>query len=258
MRDTVEIAGHRIEVERLAGAAPERATLVFLHEGLGSIAGWRIFPRDVVAATGHPALVFSRRGYGQSEPRPAPWPLDFMHDEARRVLPALLEREGIEDAVLVGHSDGASIALIHAGDIKERVRAVVTLAPHVFVEDVCVRSIAALRDAYLDPKTKLRERLARHHADVDGAFHGWSGVWLDPEFREWDLRRIVSHIEVPVLVIQGDDDEYGTERQVRAVYEGVPGAASNVMLPRCGHAPHRDQPEQCLFWIERWLGHYAR
>ena len=239
MMPFVDVAGHRLEVDRIDGRPP---VLVFLHEGLGCIARWRGDPRAIAEATGCAALVYGRRGYGRSEPAPRPWSLGFMHDEARRVLPAILAEEGVDDAVLVGHSDGASIALVYAGEIRERVRGVVAMAPHVLVEDVCVRSIAALRAAYDDPTTGVRDKLAKHHADVDGAFLGWSGAWLDPAFRAWDLTPILPGVRVPVLVIQGEDDEYGTLAQVDAVCGGVSAKATRLVLPGCGHAPLRDAP----------------
>jgi pimeloyl-ACP methyl ester carboxylesterase len=232
-----------LELFRVEGEAP---TLVFLHEGLGCVARWRDFPRAVAAATGRAALVYSRRGYGASDPAPPPWPLDFMKHEALRVLPDLLAREGIEDAVLVGHSDGASIALVYAGAIGRAVRGVAVMAPHVFVEDVCVRAITALRAQYEDPATLVRQKLAKHHADVDGAFLGWSGAWLDPEFRKWDLTGTLPGVKVPVLVIQGEDDEYGTLAQVDAVCTGVSGPNRRVVLTGCGHVPHRDRPAETL------------
>ncbi len=250
----ITAAGHRLEVDRVE-AAPRRAapTLVFLHEGLGCVARWRDFPRAVAAATGCAALVYSRRGYGQSEPAPRPWPLTFMHDEARRVLPEVLASEGIDDAVLVGHSDGASIALVYAGEIGRAVRGVVAMAPHVLVEDVCVTAIAALREAYQDPASGVREKLGKHHADVDGAFQGWAGAWLDPEFRKWDLRSILPGVRVPTVVIQGDGDEYGTVAQVDAVCRGVSGRAERLILPGCGHEPQKDRPEETLAAIVRFV-----
>jgi pimeloyl-ACP methyl ester carboxylesterase len=234
-------AGHRLEYERVEGRGP---TLVFLHEGLGSITQWRDFPRALAAATGCPALVYSRWGHGQSDPVELPRPLDFMHDEARRALPEILEQMGIDEAILVGHSDGASIAIIHAGEGGPRIRGLVLEAPHVFVEDLTIESIARARDDYAT--THLRERLSRHHADVDGAFHGWAGAWLDPGFRAWNLEGFLPGIRVPVLVIQGEDDRYGTLAQVDAVCAKVSGPAERLVLPRCGHAPHRDRPEETL------------
>lgn len=243
--------GHRLEVERIAGRTP---TLVFLHEGLGCVARWRDFPRAVAAATDHAALVYSRRGYGQSEAAPRPWPLTFMHDEARRELPALLARQGIADVVLIGHSDGASIALVHAAEAGRAVRGVVAMAPHVFVEDVCVRAITALRGQFQDPATEVRTKLGKHHADVDGAFLGWAGAWLDPDFRRWDLTGLLPGVRAPVLVIQGDRDEYGTLAQVDAVCAGVSGPASRLVLSDCGHVPQRDQSQETLAAVVRFVG----
>lgn len=239
----LEAAGHRLEVDRIDGAPP---TLVFLHEGLGCVSRWRDFPRAVAAATGRAALVYSRRGYGLSEPVPQPRPLTFMHDEARRVLPDLLATAGVDDAVLVGHSDGASIALIYAGENGRGVRGVVAMAPHVFVEEVCVRSIAAIRAEYAAEGSDVRGKLARHHADVDGAFYGWADAWLDPGFRGWDLTGFLPGVRAPVLVIEGADDEYGTVAQVDAVCRGVSGPAERRVLPGCGHVPQRDRPEETL------------
>jgi pimeloyl-ACP methyl ester carboxylesterase len=237
------IAGHALEIDRVPGSSP---TLVFLHEGLGSVARWRDFPRAVAAATGHAAVVYSRRGYGASEPRPPPWPVDFMHDEALRVLPALLAAEGIDDAVLIGHSDGASIALVYAGAVGRGIRGVAVMAPHTFVEDVCTRAIAALSAQFDDASTGVRERLGRGHADVDGAFHGWSSAWLHPDFRRWDLRSYLPGVRVPVLAIQGEDDEYGTLAQVDAVCGGVSGRSDRLVLPGCGHVPQKDRREETL------------
>jgi pimeloyl-ACP methyl ester carboxylesterase len=249
--DPLEVAGHRLEQDRVEGAAP---ALVFLHEGLGCVSLWRDFPRAVAGATGSAALVYSRRGYGRSDPSPRPWSLRFMHDEALRVLPAVLDAAGIDDAVLVGHSDGASIALVYAGAIGLRVRGVVAMAPHVMVEPVCVASIAAVRAHYDAPGSTLRERLAKHHADVDGAFHGWAGAWLDPGFLSWDLRGYLPGVRVPVMVIQGEDDEYGTLAQVDEIERLVSGPVERVILPACGHAPQRDRRDETLAAIARFAG----
>ena len=242
----IVVRGHGIEVLRIAGDAA-LPTLVFLHEGLGSVSQWRDFPATVGRATGAPVVGYSRLGHGQSDPVTLPRPLTFMQEEARGDLPALLA--GIEgDVVLVGHSDGASIALIHAADGDARVRGVVAMAPHVFVEPMCVEAIARVASVYQTPydatsgATDLRARLARHHADVDGVFHGWSGVWLDPAFTAFDVRALLPRIAVPVLVVQGDADEYGTDAQVDAVRRQAGGPVDALLLARCGHAPHRDRP----------------
>lgn len=216
-----------------------KPTLVFLHEGLGSAVQWRDFPAIIAERTGLGALVYSRRGYGGSDPVTLPRPLTYMHDEAREELPRLLDAAGIRSAVLIGHSDGGSIALIHAAMSNERVAKVVTLAPHVFVEDVSVKSIAEAKRAY--EEGDLRARLAKYHANVDVAFWGWNRAWLDPEFRSWNLEAFLPSIDVPVMVLQGVDDPYGTHAQVEAIAKGVSGPVETMLIPKCGHSPQRDQ-----------------
>jgi pimeloyl-ACP methyl ester carboxylesterase len=237
-------AGHRLE-QAWVGPPPDRApTIVFLHEGLGSVAGWRDFPARLAARTGLGALVYSRWGYGRSDPASLPRPLTYMHDEARASLPEVLERAGIRSCVLFGHSDGGSIALLFAGSglpQAERVRGMVLEAPHVFVEDLTIASIAAARDAYRGGD--LRDRLARTHADVDGAFRGWNDAWLDPGFRSWNIEDALPRIRVPALVVQGEDDPYGTLAQVDAIARQSGAPVTTRVLPRCGHAPHRDRPD---------------
>ena len=239
----VGVLGRRVEVVDFVAAAREGAALVFLHEGLGSAKQWRDFPARVGEGSGLAALAYSRLGYGGSDPVTLPRPLDYMEDEARRFLPALLDALALDSVVLVGHSDGASIALVHAAlDGGKRVRGLVLEAPHVFVEDVSVASIADAREAF--DNGDLREKLAKHHGDnVDVAFRGWNDAWLDPAFRAWNLEAYLPQIDVPVLVIQGDDDPYGTRAQVDAIARQVRGPVEVLMLPRCGHSPHRDQPE---------------
>ncbi|HEX3633618.1 MAG TPA: alpha/beta hydrolase [Casimicrobiaceae bacterium] len=239
----VDIAGHRLECVRIPGAR-SAPTLVFLHEGLGSVALWKDFPARVGDATGCPVLVYSRAGYGRSSPAALPRTPDYMHVEALTVLPALLDRLGIVDPVLVGHSDGASIALLHAGSGKRRVRAVVAFAPHVFVEDVSIASIAEARRQY--ETTDLRERLARRHADPDAAFRGWNDIWLAPAFRSWNIEACLSGVRCPLLLIQGRDDEYGTAAQLDAIERQVGGTVARLELADCCHSPHRDQPEATL------------
>lgn len=239
------VAGARLEVARYGETAAGRPTLVFLHEGLGSVSLWRDFPRAVAEATGCPALAYSRQGYGRSDPIALPRPLSFMHDEARIALPALLAAAGIEDAILIGHSDGASIAIIYAGENGAKLRGLVLEAPHVFVEQFCVDSIGKVHETYR--ASGLRERLARHHgANVDCAFYGWADSWLEPAFRDWNLEAFLPDIRVPTLVIQGEDDEYGTLAQVERICAQVSLPAERLVLPRCGHAPHRDQYQATL------------
>ena len=228
-------------------------TLVFLHEGLGSAAQWRELPRAIGEATGHATVAYSRAGYGKSEPVPLPRLLTYMQDEAREGLPRLLDDLGIERAILIGHSDGASIAIVHAGlDQGGRIERLVLLAPHVFVEDVSVRSIAAARDAY--EHGDLRAKLARWHGDnVDVAFWGWNRAWLDPAFRTWNIEASLPNIRIPVLVIQGEDDPYGTLAQVHAIEQQVKGPFEKLIIPRCGHAPQRDAPDVTRDAIVRFI-----
>lgn len=210
--------------------------LVFLHEGLGSITQWRDVPTQIAKASGHAAFVYARQGYGRSEPVRVPRPLTYMHDEARR-LPKVLAASRIANPILIGHSDGASIAIIAAA-AGVPVRALVLIAPHVFVEDEAVRAIAAAAEAYRT--TELRTRLAKHHADVDGAFWGWNRAWLDPAFRAWNLEPCLPAITVPVLVVQGDADEYGTLAQVVAIANQVRGPVAQLIVPGAGHTPQRE------------------
>ena len=237
----MQIGGAEVEVRSIAGAGD--LTLAFLHEGLGSVGLWRDFPDRVAAALGLPALVYSRRGYGGSSPVPLPRPTRFMHDEAA-FLPAVLEASGVRRALLVGHSDGASIALLYAGLRPDDLAGVVAMAPHVFVEDLSIASIEKARTAY--ETTDLRKRLERHHgANVDVAFRGWNDVWLSPAFRAWNIEREVANIAVPLAVIQGRDDEYGTLAQVESIRAHVPGTKVTV-IDKCGHSPHKDQPAATL------------
>jgi pimeloyl-ACP methyl ester carboxylesterase len=242
--DNLRVGDVRLEVARVGGAAPGRPTLVFLHEGLGSAGLWRDFPAALAARTGCPAFVYSRAGYGASDPVALPRPLSFMHEEAKR-LPALLDAAEIEQAILIGHSDGASIALIYAGSGGARLKGLVLEAPHVFVEPLTVASIAKINETYAT--TDLRAKLARHHgANVDVAFRGWADSWLDPRFLDWNIEEFLAGIRVPLLVIQGEDDEYGTAAQVERSARQVSGPVETLMLPACGHAPHRDQREAVL------------
>jgi pimeloyl-ACP methyl ester carboxylesterase len=215
---------------------------VFLHEGLGSLAMWKDYPQALCAAANARGLVFSRPGYGRSTPR-APgerWPVDFMHRQAHELLPRLFAALGIGPRPwLFGHSDGGSIALLYAAEHPERVAGVIAVAPHIFVEDVSLASIAAAREAYR--ATDLRARLARYHDDPDSAFFGWNDVWLDPAFRAWNIEDRLPLVRCPVLAVQGIDDEYGTMAQIDDLVRHVPQARS-CKLADCGHSPHRDQP----------------
>ncbi|HVY46859.1 MAG TPA: alpha/beta hydrolase [Minicystis sp.] len=247
------VLGARLEAARWGPAPDEAATLVLLHEGLGCVDAWRDFPDALAAATGLGVFAYSRLGYGLSDPVAVPRPLTYMHDEGRRVLPAVLDAAGVRDAVLVGRSDGASIAIVHAGsDAGPRLRGLALLAPHVFCEDISVEAIARARDAF--EHGDLRDKLARRHgANVDCAFWGWNRAWLDPAFRAWNLEAFVPQIEprVPVLVVQGRDDPYGTLRQVDAIEAGVRGPFERVVLDGVGHAPERDRPAETVAAVAR-------
>jgi len=247
----LSVRGKQIEARQIGGAGGP--TLVFLHEGLGSVGLWRDFPDRLAEATGWPAFVYSRAGYGQSERTEMPRPIRYMHDEAG-LLPDVLEAAGVEDPVLIGHSDGASISIIHAGS-GGKARALVLLAPHVFAEEMGLRSIAKAREAY--ERGDLRQRLAKHHKDVDAAFWGWNRPWLDPEFRQWDLEEFLPRIQVPILVVQGEDDEYGTQAQIEAIQRGA-GDVEVLLLQRCGHSPHRDQPDATQRGISSFLQRRAK
>lgn len=250
----VEIRGRRIEVRTIAGDRA-RAPLVFLHEGLGSVAMWRGFPARVAEVTGHPGLVYSRHGYGSSDVLEAPFGVDYMHREALETLPALLAHFGVERPVLVGHSDGASIALIYAGAHPDAVCGLAALAPHVFVEDVSVRSIEEAKVAF--ETTEMQRKLARYHADARRTFYGWNDIWLHPDFRRWNIEACLPRIRCPVLALQGVDDAYGTMAQIEAVAAQVAGPCEVVTLDACGHSPHRDQHDLTLAAIARFVARIA-
>jgi pimeloyl-ACP methyl ester carboxylesterase len=258
MNTCTTLNGVSLEVAAIPGPA-DRAPLVFLHEGLGSVSMWtqhgRHWPTELCARTGRAGWLYSRRGYGSSDPvedvrgpsrMAGAWPVgrhtpDYMHHEAWQVLPELFRQWGVARPVLVGHSDGATIALLHAS--RCAVTATVAMAPHLFVEEVAIAAIAQARAHFEADKGDrgLRQRLARHHADVDNAFWQWNDVWLSPGFRAFDIRAECRDIRSPVLAVQGQQDEYGTLLQLGELERCVPGAAV-LALPDCGHSPHRDQP----------------
>ncbi len=242
-RSTITAGGHRLEMV-WHGPHPERApTLVLLHEGLGCVAAWRAWPLELARASGCGVLVYSRWGYGDSDPVEPPRPMTYMHDEALVALPEVLDAAHVRDCVLVGHSDGGSIALIAtgAGVVGARVRALALIAPHVFCEDVSVASISRAKDAFRHGD--LRSKLARYHgANVDGAFWGWNRAWLDPGFRAWNIEEYLAGVTVPTLVVQGAADPYGTLAQVDAIERGVRAPFTRLVLDSCGHAPWREAP----------------
>lgn len=248
-----------IECRWVAGD-PSLPVIVLLHEGLGCVTLWRDFPERLARATGHRVFVYSRFGYGGSAAEPGPWPVDYLQREAVQVLPRVLAAAGIGDCVLLGHSDGATIALVYAGATQDsRVRGVIVMAPHVFAEACGVASIQQLRQAYAQG---LRQKLAKYHgANVDCAFHGWSEAWTQPAFAQWNVASFLPGIGVPLLQLQGAQDHYGTQAQLRAIEAGVGGGCHTVLLAACQHAPHFEQPALTLRLIRDYLsgeGHANR
>ena len=237
--------GKRLEAAAF-GPPPDAApTIVLLHEGLGCVALWRDFPEKLAAATGFGVFVYSRAGYGGSERIDLPRPLDYMTREARFSLPQVLDAIGFARGILLGHSDGASIAAIYAGEhADERVKGLVLIAPHLFTEPPGLASIAEARRAY--ETGDLRAKLARYHAHVDNAFLGWNGAWLDPSFEAWNIEEFVDRWRVPALLIQGADDQYGTIAQIRAIEKRTPAPVTGLILEGCRHSPHLEQPEATL------------
>lgn len=253
----VAVDGRSLEYQWHGPAASDAPTLVMLHEGLGSIALWKDFPQRVAEATGCGVLVYSRAGYGGSDPVPVPRPLSYMHHEGLKVLPQLIDALQLEKVILIGHSDGGSISLIHAGGAAdERLLGVVTLAAHVFNEEICVASIREARTAY--EQGNLRSGLARYHSDVDCAFWGWNKAWLDPDFMQWNIEEYLPGIRVPLLAMQGEQDEYGSTAQLDAIKAGAGGPAEISLLPDCRHSPHRDQPQMTLDAITAFVAEIRR
>jgi pimeloyl-ACP methyl ester carboxylesterase len=245
------VDGRALEVAWWGPPASTGSAIVLLHEGLGSVSMWRDFPLLLATRTGCRVMAYSRYGHGTSDPSATPHTIAFMHEEAR-ILPAILDAAGIARAILFGHSDGGSIALIVAAESAGRVEALVLEAPHVFVEDISIQSIR--RTTALYRSGDLRARLARYHADVDTAFHGWSSVWLDPGFRSWNIEASLPRVTCPVLLIQGEQDEYGTLRQLDAIERQTAGWVERLLLADCGHSPHRDQQEQVLEAATEFVG----
>ncbi|MGY3619045.1 alpha/beta fold hydrolase [Bradyrhizobium sp. USDA 10063] len=231
---------------RMIGPAPDTApTIVMLHEGLGSVGLWGDFPEQLQAATGAGVFAYSRAGYGASSPVKLPRPLDYMHIEAQAVLPKLLDAIGFRRGLLLGHSDGASIAAIYAGSHQDhRLQGIALIAPHFIVEDISVKSIADIKTTY--ESMNLREKLARWHKDVDNAFYGWNDAWLDPKFRDWDISEYLAYIRVPIAILQGEDDQYGTLRQAEIANDECYCPVDVTVIAGAGHSPHREAPEATL------------
>jgi pimeloyl-ACP methyl ester carboxylesterase len=240
------VAGIKLEAVHYPAINPDLPTLVFLHEGLGCVSMWRDFPQRVCEATGLGALVYSRCGYGQSDPCELPRPLDYLEREALDTLPLVLAKAGIGAHFLIGHSDGGSIALVYAGNAPgDNLKGVITMAPHVMCESLSVKSIASAREAFLHGE--LRSKLEKRHGkNVDCAFWGWNEAWLDPAFLNWDITHYLPEICAPQLVIQGGKDEFGTTAQLELIERHSGGAVELRVLDEGGHACYRDQPEKCI------------
>lgn len=249
----VNVQGRNLEILRITGH-PKLPELVFLHEGLGSISHWRDFPARVALATGCPVTVYSRYGSGNSDVLTEARSVRYMHDEALTILPELLRQVEIENPILIGHSDGASIAIIYAGT-HDRLPGLVLLAPHVFVEELSIRSIAAANVTF--ENTNLPMLLARHHRDAARTFWGWNDIWLHPDFRSWNIEEYLPRITCPILAIQGMQDQYGTMAQVETIRKQSAGPVEVLPLPNCQHSPQRDQPEAVLEAITRFVASTA-
>ncbi len=228
------------------GAGPEQApTIILLHEGLGCVALWRDFPQRLAAATGFGVFAYSRAGYGNSDPCPLPRPIDYMTEEALQTLPQVLKLIGFQQGLLMGHSDGATIAAIHAGMSGDlRVRGIVLMAPHFFAEPDGLDSIAQARANF--QSGDLRNRLAKYHANVDCAFFGWNDAWLDPQFKNWNVTEVIDYLRIPVLAIQGEEDEYGSLAQIDEIDSRIYSPLEVEIMENCGHSPHIEQPEKTL------------
>ena len=250
----LNVQGRNLELQRIAAQGRERPEIVFLHEGLGSVSHWKDFPARVAAATQCGVTVYSRYGSGQSDLLTEERGVRYMHEEALHSLPDLLGQLHVENPILVGHSDGASIALIYAG-AHDHVRGLVLLAPHVFVEDLSVSSIAEAKVKF--ETTNLPEKLARHHCDAARTFWGWNNIWLHPDFRSWNIEEYLPRIQCPILAIQGLDDQYGTMAQVEAIEKQSAGPVEVIRLADCRHSPQRDQPEATLEAITKFVWRLA-
>jgi len=244
------VDGRWLEAARIEARDPRLPTIVMLHEGLGSIAHWKEFPRLLAEVTGAGVFLYSRYGHGGSDTLQEPRSVAYMHREAQIVLPEVLRQAKIERPVILGQSDGASIAVINAGAFPDCVRGLILEAPHVFVEDITVTSIARAREIY--NQTDLPQRLGRYHANVDALFWGWNNIWLDPAFRSWNIESFLDSIRCPVLVIQGDQDEYATVKQIEAIQRRIPSAHA-IIMENCGHAPHQGQQQATILAIRQFV-----
>jgi pimeloyl-ACP methyl ester carboxylesterase len=255
--DFISVKNQRLEVASFGPAPDQAPTIILLHEGLGCVALWRDFPEKLAARTGYGVFVYSRSGYGQSDPCPLPRPLDYMTREAMDVLPSVLDQIGFEQGILLGHSDGATIAAIHAGMSGDlRIRGLALSAPHFFTEAVGLASIASAKENF--DSGALRSKLAKHHADVDCAFRGWNDAWLDAGFKEWNVAETIDYLRIPVLAIQGRDDAYGTLAQIEEIGSRIYSPLDAEIFDGCGHAPHAEMPEKTLQIVAEFAARLQR
>jgi pimeloyl-ACP methyl ester carboxylesterase len=253
----LELAPLRLEYRMIGPRPAEAPTIVMLHEGLGCVGLWGTFPQELAAATGAGVFVYSRTNYGKSSPGKLPRPVSFMHEEAIDVLPRVLAAIGFQRGILFGHSDGASIATIYAGSVQDhRARGLVLMAPHFFTEDMGLAQIRRTNEDY--ESGNFREKLKRWHDDVDSAFHSWSGPWLNPEFRAWDITEALGYIRVPILIVQGADDQYGTIKHVEATQQECYCPVETAILPGVRHSPHRDSPVLTLDTVAAFISRLLR
>jgi len=240
-----DVSGVLLEGKCIGPPPSESDTIILLHEGLGSVELWRDFPDKLAAATGKGVFIYSRQGYGRSDPVILPRPLDYMNLEAERVLPTVLAVIGFKSGYIVGHSDGASIAAIYAGmETDNRLKGIILIAPHFFAEPISVTAIGRVNEQYSGEN--LCQKLSKYHSDVDGAFKGWCDSWLNPEFLKWNIEEFLAKIDKPILAIQGTDDEYGTMLQMDSLKQNVAGSLQIEMIDSCGHSPHLQFPERIV------------
>lgn len=256
-RQTIDMPGGSIECASWGPSPSEAPTLVLLHEGLGCLELWRDFPQRLAEATGAGVFAYSRLGYGRSDPTALPRPLDYMTREACDVLPGILDAIGLQRGLLVGHSDGASIAAIYAGSISDpRIRGLVLMAPHFFTEEMGLAEIADAKVMF--DSSSLHEKMGRYHNDAEATFRGWNDAWLHPDFKNWNVGDCIDHWRIPALAIQGEDDQYGTLAQIREMEERAYSPVETVILKGCRHSPHLDQPEKTITSIADFYGRLER
>ncbi len=248
----IDIDGCSLETACYGPAPDDAPTIVLLHEGLGCVALWRDFPEKLAEETGYGVFVFSRAGYGKSDGCTLPRPIDYMTREATEILPRVLDAIGFQHGILLGHSDGATIAAIYAGSVEDfRVRGLVLMAPHFFTEDMGLQSIAKAKEEY--DSGELRGKLARYHADVDSTFRGWNEAWLNPEFKDWNVSEVIDYLRIPVLAVQGRDDQYGTLAQIEEIENRIYSPLDVEILDDCGHAPHLEQAQKTLAYVSDFV-----